>query len=265
MKKNRLIGACVASLASILLIACGSGSSSSSADDNVTYGTLTDSRDGQSYKTLTIGGQTWMAENLNYRYVGVKHDCCEGKGMTDSSSWCFNDDAGNCSKYGRLYSWSAAMDSAGLVSSANADAACGNETTCTPNVPHRGVCPEGWHVPTLAEWSSFATVVGGKKCGDTEKCPNVGGILKSTSGWLDEGGFFARYDGYDEIGFTVLPGGVRGINGRYLKEGEQGSFWSTAEIDEGNAYYRYAVNYDSTFIPYSNYKPVGLYIRCVKD
>lgn len=254
------------SLATAILLACGGESSSSSAEDNVTYGTMTDARDGMSYKTLTIGNQTWMAENLNYRYVGVKHDCCEGDGMSDSSSWCYNDDAANCSKYGRLYSWSAAMDSAGLVSAANAEAACGYETTCTPNVPHQGLCPEGWHVPTLTEWSTLATVVSGKKCGDTDDCPNVGFMLKSTGGWdRYSNSSLSRSDGDDVIGFTALAGGVRGRYGSYLDFGEYASFWSATESDGGYAYYRYAVNYDSTFRAIANYKPAGLYIRCVKD
>ena len=78
-------------------------------EDNCEYGTLTDDRDGQTYKTVKIGEQWWMAENLNYRYIQQTYN----GGEKDSSSYCYNDDPANCEKYGRLYLWSAAMDSAG--------------------------------------------------------------------------------------------------------------------------------------------------------
>ena len=65
------------------------------------YDTLTDTRDGQTYKTVTIGTQTWMAENLNYAYTGVPYNY---SGYTsDSTSWCYENDPANCAKYGRLY------------------------------------------------------------------------------------------------------------------------------------------------------------------
>ncbi|MBO4437213.1 MAG: hypothetical protein J5791_10075, partial [Fibrobacter sp.] len=71
----------------------------------VVTGTVTDTRDGKTYKTVTIGKQTWMAENLNYAYTGVLYN---NSGYTsDSTSWCFGNDPANCIKYGRLYTWAA--------------------------------------------------------------------------------------------------------------------------------------------------------------
>ena len=118
---------------------------------------MTDSRDGQTYKTVKIGNQVWMAENLNYAYTGVLYN---NSGYTsDSTSWCFSNDPANCIKYGRLYTWAAAMDSVGTWSTNGKD--CGYGVQCTPIYPVRGICPEGWHLPDKAEWNTLFTAVGG--------------------------------------------------------------------------------------------------------
>jgi hypothetical protein len=94
------------------------GSSSSlvgrtSCNVNIDENCMKDSRDGQTYKTVKIGTQIWMAENLNYAYTDVPYNITiNGRYYTsDSISWCFDDDASNCAKYGRFYTWTAAMDS----------------------------------------------------------------------------------------------------------------------------------------------------------
>ncbi len=75
----------------------------------ISYGELTDARDGQVYRTVEIGDQIWMAENLNYAYMVKTQEL-------DSSSFCYGNKVENCEKYGRLYLWSAAVDSAALFS-----------------------------------------------------------------------------------------------------------------------------------------------------
>ena len=127
----------------VVFNSCGTDSNS----PNVVKGTFTDSRDGQTYKTVTIGTQTWMAQNLNYAYTDVPYK--QGNYTSDSTSWCYKDDANNCSKYGRLYTWVAAMDSVGTWSTNGKG--CGYNKTCSPTYPVRGICPEGWHLPT-EEW-----------------------------------------------------------------------------------------------------------------
>ena len=94
-----------------------SGAVDSYLNPNIDYGEMTDSRDGQVYKTVKIGNQIWMTENLNFAYTSVPYKYEDD--ASDSTSWCYDDDPANCTKYGRLYTWAAAMDSAGLISVAN--------------------------------------------------------------------------------------------------------------------------------------------------
>ena len=133
---------------------------------------MTDSRDGQVYKTITIGTQTWMAENLNYETSG---------------SVCLDDEPTNCSIYGRLYTWEDAMDGNGTWSTNNV----GCHQVCDPVYPVRGVCPEGWHLPEKSEWAVLFSEVGGDSV--------AGERLKATSGWDNPGN--------DDYGFSILRAG----------------------------------------------------------
>ena len=133
-------------------------SSSSSVGLYISYGEMTDERDGHIYKTMTISGtlydkfypkQIWMAENLNYAYL-------QPTSTEDSSSWCGDNDPETCKRYGRLYLWSAAIDSAAVFSE---DAkGCGYFATddewvkCTSERNIRGICPEEWRLPTYNEY-----------------------------------------------------------------------------------------------------------------
>lgn len=133
-------------------------SSSSSVGLYISYGEMTDERDGQVYKTMTISGtlydkfypkQIWMAENLNYAYL-------QPTSTEDSSSWCGDNNPETCKRYGRLYLWSAAIDSAAVFSE---DAkGCGYFATddewvkCPSERKIRGICPEEWRLPTYNEY-----------------------------------------------------------------------------------------------------------------
>jgi len=211
---------------------------------------MTDERDGQTYKTVTIGKQTWMARNLNYAYTSVPYNY---KGFTsDSTSWCFDNAPANCTKYGRLYTWAAAMDSVGTWT-ANGKG-CGSGKTCSRTYPVRGVCPEGWHLPTTAEWRNLFTAVGEQT--------TAGKMLKSVLGWRN--GIGDRTDPYS---FSALPAGYYWgyPYGYYENEGVGTYFWSSTEVDSKFAYSMDLV-YNNDFAGLNSGNKLGGYsVRCVKD
>ena len=222
-------------------------SSSNSAGNVITYGTMTDSRDGQIYKTVTIGTQTWMAENLNYAYTDVP---CNYIGYTsDSTSWCYDNDPANCTKYGRLYTWAAAMDSVGTWS--NNGKGCGYGSTCSPALPVRGICPEGWHLPTKSEFETLFTAVGGQSRASI--------MLRSTSSWKNHG------NGTDDFGFSALPAGYLSNGGYFSSSGYYAYFWSTTEDDDVKAYNVYLYYYNESAFLSSRYKDFALSVRCLRD
>ena len=216
-------------------------------EDNCEYGELTDDRDGQTYKTVKIGDQWWMAENLNYAYTGVPFD--NGYYTSDSTSWCYDNVPANCAKYGRLYTWAAAMDSVGKWSTNGKG--CGYDTTCSPTYPVRGICPEGWHLPDITEWNALFTAVGGRS--------TAGMVLKSTSGWYNSS------NGSDAFGFSALPAGHRDSNGGFFNEGYYAYFWSSTEYGSSYAYYL-NLNYYYGSAVLGNYgENNGFSVRCLKD
>ncbi len=218
----------------------------------ITYGELLDERDYQMYKTVEIcdkdnkNCQTWMAQNLNYAYTGV---------LYNYNSWCYENKASNCDKYGRLYTWSAVMDSAAQFS-VNAGTRCGYGKTCTPNSPHRGICPEGWHVPTNEEYSTLYTYIGGSS--------TAGSLLKSTSGWNDYNG--KSGNGTDKYGFSVLPAGYWNLlSGYFYDEGYDAGLWSASEEHSGRARYQYFYYIDDNAGQVTSHKGLGYGLRCLKD
>ena len=170
----------------------------------ITYGTMTDERDGKTYRTVTIGDQVWMAENLNYA-DSTKTPSLKGK------SWCYNNVAANCDVAGRLYTWAAAIDSVKLATDAENPLDCGYGKTCGLSGKVQGICPSGWHLPSESEWNTLFTKVGGKDVAGTK--------LKSQSGWHNNG------NGDDAFGFSALPAGFNN-SGDYYRGGRGAHFWS---------------------------------------
>ena len=180
-------------------------SSSTEKDSvHVSFGEMTDSRDGRTYKTVTIGKQTWMAENLDFEVEG---------------SFCYDNDEANCAKYGRLYIWVAAVN--------EPESKCGSGHMCSLPSTVQGVCPSGWHLPNQKEFETlFFTISGNKDLYWHEE----GNALKTTNGWPD------GENGSDEYGFSALPAGIMEPYGYYDLLGEQTTFWtSDAYYDEDQA------------------------------
>jgi uncharacterized protein (TIGR02145 family) len=174
-----------------------------------------DERDGKKYVYVTIGTQVWMAENLNY---GASGGCC-------------------------YYNWATAMN---LPSSCNGNI-CASQVFST----HRGLCPEGWHIPSNADWGDLTTTVGGES--------TAGKKLKAASGWNNNG------NGTDDYGFSALPGGYRDTD-HFRDAGDIGYWWSASEYGSGNAYYRYMdYSYGASGIWSNTYKGFGFSVRCLKD
>ena len=175
----------------------------------ISYGEIIDDRDGQVYKTVEIGSQTWMAENLNYDY-----------NYRTAHSYCYAD---SCSKYGRLYTWSATVDSAAVFSTAGKGCGCHASSFPSGGIV-RGVCPVGWHVPSLSEFQTLISSVGGYSV--------AGANLKSTSGWKSNSQYVGN--GSDSYGFSALPAGAYNDAITYhvykfYDVGNYAFFWTTSK------------------------------------
>ena len=195
----------------------------------IVRGTITDERDGQTYKTVKIGDQVWMAENLNYRYLGPTT-------LEDSSSFCYDGDPVYCETYGRLYLWSAAMDSAGIIKGNTANG-CGYSSECASSGTIRGVCPKGWHLPSYYEWKTLLTTVGDSSV--------AGKMLKS------------------ELGFSALPAGLIYGAGSFHGRGGGAYFWSSTEANSLTAD-RVSLYFDQVDLFHRN-KNHGFSVRCLMD
>lgn len=201
------------------------------SDRKIVFGTLKDSRDGRVYKTVDIGDQTWMAENLKYEYPQVPSE----------KTSCFRDDPANCDSLGRLYEWRAAVDSA-MVFSEDAKE-CRSNNTCILKHVVSGICPEGWRIPRVADFLKLAETVGGSDV--------AGQVLKGRVGWNYEG------RGYDLYGFNALP---------YDSLGKT-SFW-TSDVSHSEISY-HAIAYGlSALSPRSGFFEEYIFdklpIRCLK-
>lgn len=208
----------------------------------IKYDSVTDTRDGKVYKTVTIGDQVWMAENLNYA-DSSKTPSLKGK------NWCYGDEPKNCDVAGRLYSWAAAIDSVNLANDATNPLDCGYGKTCGLTGKVQGICPSGWHLPSYDEWNALFTAVGGSSTAGTK--------LKSQTGWT-------AYSGTDAFGFSALPAGYYNY-GDFHYDGFSAYFWSSTEGGGGGAYRMALGYYDDKGLLYYDIKYYGFSVRCIKN
>jgi uncharacterized protein (TIGR02145 family) len=243
-------------------VGTGYGETRTFQTESPTTGTVTDV-DGNVYRTVKIGNQWWMAENLrvtHYRNGSAVQMATVGGGprraanpaatqyalgdeipyVPDGAAWSdltsgayciYGDDPGNAEIYGNLYNWYAVADG-------------------------RGIAPVGWHVPTDAEWQTLVDFAGGQAA--------AGGALKEagTAHWTDPN------TGTDALGFTALPGGYRVTDGTYRRMGINALFWSSTEDPEGFmpfAFYRSLFNSTSQVNHLSDTMKIGMSVRCVRD
>jgi len=243
--------------------AAKSSSSETAIDETpVIINTFIDTRDGKIYKWAKISDQFWMAENLNYNASG---------------SVCYDNSDSNCDKYGRLYDWATAMALEPKYYAAlygkkckdycyKIDAALLEDGICPldcyePKVtPHRGICPEAWHLPSDEEWSDLVSFVDSQ---GKDYVNNDAGIkLKAKRGWdnyeINSG------NGIDEYDFSALPGG-RSIDNGYFESGSIGIWWGVTERDSASAVNKRIVNHSNAAYRYFSEKKSRFSIRCIKD
>ena len=200
--------------------------------------TLTDPRDKKTYKTVKIGEQVWMAENLNYAAKGSKcggTDLKVGEGEGEEWYLLENKNTANCDKYGRLYDLETAMKA----------------------------CPSGWHLPTDKEWGKLYRFADGTSSTDIPyESATAGKFLKATSGWERDG------NGEDKYGFAALPGGY-GSGSKFTTDvGYAGYWWCSKEGDGNYVNVRY-IGTDPNAYTSGNFYGYGsksfVSVRCIKD
>jgi len=212
----------------------------------IVYGTPV-SYEGETYQTVVIGSQTWMARNLNYNANGSR---------------CYD-----CPEYGRLYDWATAM---ALPDNCNTSS-CASQIS---NENHRGICPIGWHIPSDGEWDKLLRYVGGAE--------TAGRYLKAKNGWtnwrtwtvgdvtynMNEPSGPNGGGGTDTYGFSALPGGYGSSDGNFGHIGDNGYWWSTNESNVINAnIMSMGCSYEDAYLGILStfYKYHLLSVRCVQD
>jgi uncharacterized protein (TIGR02145 family) len=219
-------------------------------------GTLIDLRDGMEYKTLSIGNQIWMAENLAY-LPSVNPPSSSSYTVPQYYVYGYNGSDKTAAKattnyttYGVLYNWTAAMNSA---SSSN-------------SVPSgvQGICPDGWHLPSDAEWQILETNLGLNSSElniwGWRESGQVGKQLKSSSGWFENG------NGDNTSGFNAKPAGYFWPDVQFNWIGKGTWMWSSTEVG-GFGCQRTLYYYENGIFRYYNqsYKNHGFSVRCVKN
>lgn len=211
-----------------LLVACSSVEKPPEA-------TVVDARDGRIYKTVQVGNQVWLAENLNY---GVPVNDCDQQNNGIVEKTFYENDSTKGAIYGGLYTWNEAM---------NWQKTAGNQ----------GICPDGWHIPTREDWQELVRATGGDSAGQQLKASKTDSVA---------------WDGNNRSGFTAIPAGVAYQN-CFGRQGHWAVFWSSTAEDSAYAWfaqldgfwYPAPPKYKKLYLGNYYLKANAFCIRCVKD
>jgi len=185
--------------------------------------------------TIVIGTEQWMNKNLDVAFYRNGDPIPQVTNATawdalTTGAWCYyNNDSTQGNKYGKLYNWYAVNDP-------------------------RGLAPQGWHVPSDAEWTILETTLGGSSV--------AGGKMKEagTLNWTAP-----NTGGNNNSGFAGLPGGFRSINGSFNDVGFEGYWWSSTGTTPTYAWFR-LLNYNLGALGRFNFdKRNGFSVRCLRD
>ena len=205
--------------------------------------------DGNVYKTIKIGNQTWMQENLRATHYGngdeiktLKPDTLDLTDMVQPIyQWAYKSKDSLVADYGRLYTWFVVTDK-------------------------RNICPSGWHVPTDNEFCILENFLEPGLDPDCNKVKhrgtNIGNLLKEAGHkhWGDPETGANNYSG-----FTGLPSGVRYFTGKFDFLTLYGSFWSATEFDSKKAWNRRLYHNEPDISRAYYFKKDSYSVRCIKD
>ncbi|MEI6586951.1 MAG: fibrobacter succinogenes major paralogous domain-containing protein, partial [Sediminibacterium sp.] len=185
--------------------------------------------------TIVIGTQQWMEKNLdvmtyrNGEVIPQETDNTKWAGLT-TGAWCwYSNSADNGAIYGKLYNWYAVNDP-------------------------RGLAPQGWHIPTDAEWTTLGTLLGGDAA--------AGGKMKTTGTTIWN---TPNTSATNQSGYAGLPGGFRGYGGAFSYVGFNGYWWSATVNNLTTAWYRGLYFNNGSLFRDNDYKAYGFSVRCLRD
>ncbi len=234
----------------VMLLSCSIPTTTDGDDPDWETGMVTDI-DGNTYKTVKIGDQWWMAENLR---TTKYNDGTEIPHVTDQSAWdslttpgyCYyaNDSATYAVKYGALYIW------------------------YTINTGK--LAPNGWHVPTNAEWDTLQNylIANGYNWDGTTTGNKIGKSMAAKTDWeytSIKGEVGNDMSSNNSSGFSALPGGFRYYSGFFDYIGSYGYWWSSTEFDTSSAYDRGLYSVGDFLSSRNDDKECGFSVRLVKD
>ncbi len=226
---------------------------------NVTSCGVAVDEDGNKYGTVKIGGQCWMAENIN---VGTMLASGSDEPNTSDAvieKWCHGNDPSNCEEYGGLYNWNEAMRGSEVAGS-------------------QGICMDGWHIPTDNELNILESYVvnylnstnpqypcsmsetGWQRCAD-DNGANFGGTYGAGKSLKAVG----EGNGTDDVGFSGKLAGYRNTNGSYFNLGSNLYLWSSTPSSSTGAFRRLLITSYSSVYRNSVYRGYGFSVRCLKD